>query len=275
MDRKPGDIESEAPAIYAPVFDIVKMPPISLEDATSCGMNVAKVINKKRFLRKRLSQEEEAAVAKVFTKAVIKNSRIPCILLWGIGTKQDSACWEEDALQQLMRLDRAVKTEWPPGLIFHVVFADIHARVNRIPEKTVQAYFENMSVLLSRHRSLKTLRARLSQLWHSMDKHEYDIERIKKTISPAKTDPSFEFIHKNAEKNYHGYDVIDGALKYMATRLIDKDVLARRYCGCVYLTYNNPKTTSFLQPDLPVLYAWSIRKGTNRSPWFMPNEACP
>ena len=274
MDKNLGGIESETPDICAPVFDIVKMSPISQEDAASCGMNVARAINKKRFLRKRLIQEEEAAVAHTFTKAAIKRSRMPCILMWGIGAKQSPGCWEEDALHQLKRVDMAVKTEWPPGLIFHIVFADIHAKINKIPEKTVRAYFENMSILLRRNRSLKTFLSRLSQLWQSMDKHGYDINRIKEKISYRKNDPSFEFILENAKKQYHGGNAIDGALTYMATRLIDKDVLAYYYRDCVYLTYNNPKTTSFLHPDLPVLYAWSMRKGTNRAPWFMPNEEC-
>lgn len=235
----------------------------------SQGQKVAETINRKRFMRKRLPPSAIEDAGSVFQTAIGHGQSIPFMLLWGIGTKQCVGRAEEAAIHQLGLLNKAVKEIWPAGIFFHIVLADLHAKVNMVPDFLAAPYMHSVKTFFRKNREINNQTELLSRLWAKNGK---TLEEVKSTWADytwLKDDPSFQFIMKNARRRFHGENTLQGALEYIAFRVEDKRLLTEGYQRNAHLTYNNPKIYSFIRPALPTFYSWSLRKGDCRSPWFL------
>ena len=50
--------------------------------------------------------------------------------------------------------------------------------------------------------------------------------------------------------------------------MAEKPALTKYFKGDIFFTFNNPKF-KILQPELPTVYWYSIKKGVSEKPWFM------
>ncbi|HHD63114.1 MAG TPA: hypothetical protein ENK96_01845 [Desulfobulbaceae bacterium] len=235
---------------------------------------ILKAINKRRFLRKRFNEKQAVCVTRRLRHVVSQGEAVKFLMMWGVGTKQETGCWEEYALAQLEGMFREIKKIWPVGAALKIVFADTHARINRIPEAVIEHYYSSLLHLIKRIPAFQSELIRLSALWNKCRRRPEDVACGKSPDSLISRE-QYEFIKKNATKRYYGADPEEGARRYLKARLADNMILEAEYSDHIFLTYNNPAVMAPFQPELPVLYVWSLRRGRSCSPWFLPNEECP
>ncbi len=237
--------------------------------------DILTIINKKRFLRKRLDKREAARIAYSLRYFVFHRKPVMFLMMWGVGTKQETGCWEEYALNQLSKMFREIKKRWQAGCSLKIIYADTHARINRVKEAAIEHYYASVMRLISNwDNGIQTEMIRLSALWAEGGQGIQNVG-AKRALNSILSKEQYEFIKRNAKLRYHGADYEEGARRYVRARLRDNVILKARYSDHIFLTYNNPAVMGALQPNLPLLYVWSLRRGRSSSPWFMPNEECP
>lgn len=244
-----------------------------MDESLSKALSIVQSINTKRILRKKLDENEVELLTQLLSKVIAKGLPLPFVMLWGAGRRKAVGCWEEYAVRQLRKLDERINLSWTKGMLLDIIYADVHGKMNRLPEESIVGYYESLSHFFRKEAPFVKRFIRLSDLWNHHGMNSKTIESMRQESSKYESHPCYRHILENTRAHYQGANEREGALEYIATRLSDKRLLIHFFAGYIQLTYNHPGL-SFLQPALFTLYIWSLKKGTNLAPWYLSNKEC-
>ena len=229
--------------------------------------SLCSVINTSRFLRKKLGREEIDRLLPLLDKYIIQNDPIPFVMMWGVGKKKKAGQSEKRAVCQLQRLDRTIRIFWPIGMTLTIIYADVHGQMNRFSKEDVEKYYQSLSAFFEMYVPFLKNFLKLSDLRNKFGINTGLMEKMRKQSVEYKSHPYFRDIIRNAKLHFQGNDANEGALEYIAARLLDRQVIKCFFNDYIHLTYNRPEL-SFLQPNLLTLYTWSLKKGRCQAPWY-------
>lgn len=238
-----------------------------LHTADDVAKSLCGAVNTSRFLRKKLSEEEIEQLLPLLNKYIIRGDSMPFVMLWGAGEKRRASQAEERAVCQLEKLDRTIRRFGLTGMALTIIYADVHGKMNRFPRENIEKYFKSLGDFFQARATFAKHFLRLSDLRNKFGAETGLVEQMRKQSVEYKSHPSFRYIVSNAKLHFQGNDAIEGALEYIAARLLDRRVIKHFFSGYIHLTYNRP-SLSFLQPDLLTLYVWSLKKGRSQAPWY-------
>ena len=159
----------------------------------------------------------------------------------------------------------------PPELT--LVFTDMHARNNRIPEARMQRYWHEIEAYAQRL-GMRTLR--LSELWSEARLVPAQIDATVRTPefeAAWQAHPLRSRLIEQAQKHVEqGGDAEQAARYYLQACACEGKIIAERYPCSLFLTYNHPDFDC-VSPPLPKLYLHSYKEGTSIKPWFVEDAA--
>ena len=225
------------------------------------------------FTRSKISRapsEHLAEIQAMIHTAILADTRIVLVGLWGVGQRAEAAEPCRRAMARLAQLQRAMDAAiGHPQVTILLLLADVHGRCNRLPDDHIDRYFKQIAGLAA-ETGLET--RRLSELWFAAGLTEADIERLAsdpEIISAWKAFPLREDFVRQAQNRCGGHDLAEEyAYRYYCTCMTERQMLSEALTGTIFFTYNDPKFR-VVQPDLPTLHLHSTKPGTTAKPWFM------
>lgn len=213
-----------------------------------------------RFFRKRPTPSQ-ALFSSIRNSLLEFPSPLRLFFLWGVHGKP---CVEKDDLQALdylldflnfLSIRLAVKNH------LTIVVCDTHGAINKVNPKTAEEYASQVEVAIIA-RGLAVLR--MSDLWLHAGISHHVVDSMAETLNVEVDAPRLlQFAHRY----YLGQDVVDGASRYLAARLLEKSMLTKMFQGAIHVTPVEP-SLQFLQPELPEFYVWIKKRGCSVKPWF-------
>lgn len=199
-------------------------------------------------------------------QGAVRDGALAAFLLWGVSDKpgpdehDDRTMAHLDAL--LARLDATLRCH----TVFTLLLCDSHAELNCVQPEAAGAYAGGVATR-AEGRGWQVLR--MSALWRDGGITLDHVDRLAAQLDVAETLPR---LARFAFRHYRGADPHAGARRYLAARLLEKPVLARRFARSIHLSPTEP-TLALVQPALPTLSIWTERKGCSAKPWFAQREA--
>jgi hypothetical protein len=220
-----------------------------------------------RFFRMR--KRNLRRLAPYLRAALLFNTPLRLISYWGVGTRANCGRHEEEAL--------AFLCEWLAeltsilGLSYELEFliTDTHARINDVPEATLDSYAVSAEELLSRN----GFRAHITSHWiRNRIQNEGETLASNFPVSEAEwlqlPDGWRDELKRCASLRQNGKRVSDEqALRYYRENLIESAIVGRELPGYALISYQNPEL-DFLLPPLPAIYAYVGPNQLAKRPWF-------
>jgi hypothetical protein len=221
---------------------------------------------------KRAQPSDPEAIQSLIQSALVSAAPISFVTYWGCGKRSELNGADRAALERLQDFVRAsTLLREAPGKLT-LVLTDVHAANNAIPKARQEAYFKALTAVAS---ELGFECTRLGAIWADAG-YPADswIDGLRKTIRTPdfqKTwegSPLREALISQAAKHFEGDEnPEEAARRYFCACSRDSELLAHRYSGSIFLTYNAPQFDALL-PKLPKLYLYSSEQGTSSKPWF-------
>ncbi len=241
-------------------------------------------------LRKLLSGEKAREIIGRFNTQKIRRARSPDIdriedlvqgaLLrrgafefagyWGVGAREELGTADRFALERLRTIVEAVNdcAGYPMGSV-RLILADLHGRSNEVKAEIIDRYLGAVGEEATRMGFETEL---LSSIW---ERYGLDFD----TVVGAINDPVFEerwasfplredFVRRAARHCDDTRRAEEVARRYHAVTHEDRQVLTRHLDGCIFFTYGEPEFRG-IQPELPVVFWYSLKKGVSERPWFI------
>lgn len=198
-------------------------------------------------------------------RAVQAQLPIPFVLYWGKGPRARIGRPDHDCLGYLGSMARRIATAYPPGVRMDLIFTDTHARLNGHAEHAISQYAADIEAAAG-HRQFDC--HRLSTLVRG--------RRGSRTRRAMPDLATLERLETCAAKWFHGEGSTgDGARRYFAMNMIEREVIEDRFPSAIFITFNGSDYRSLFPETLPIFYMYSLRKGVAVKPWFLPDEtAC-
>lgn len=220
---------------------------------------VLKTFNTWSYKREQPSDLE--LLKQVVKHSIDHNVAIPFVLYWGKGSRSECAAPERECFAYLASLARRVADVYQPGVMFHVVYTDTHARLNQHDERSIESYY--ISVVAAA-RTIPSTCHRLSLLVSSYSPGSKAIELPASDV--------IDRLERCAAKWYNGEGAaIDGATRYFEANMIEKQAIQSCFPDTVFLTFNGSEFRQLFPDDMPIFSMYSVRKGVAVKPWFMPS----
>lgn len=203
---------------------------------------------------KREQPQNAQSLLAAINKAMDNDQPIPFVLYWGKGEKNLPDTREEKALDQLKKISEHIRTIYPKGAHFTLIFTDTHAEHNGYSLDEIESYYKYIEKLCQPHRFDFIYMSKVCPLQPVNAKGH-----IPKSVLRILTDSS--------QKHYKKSDYQKGAREYFQINQTEKQKIAECFADCIFLTYSG-SDLNILFPDLPIFYAYSTCKGCSEKPWF-------
>jgi hypothetical protein len=202
-------------------------------------------------------------------QASLRSGRpLELLAYWGCGLRSAWSEKDQVALDRLVALRESARRQPHTQPRLQLIFTDIHASNNAIPCERIEHYLGAVTAAAS---PLGVTVLRLSELWEAGRLSLAAVAR--ESCGQAFQERWGALEHRSqmieqAEKHYEGgRDPEAAARAYFLACQHDSALIADRYPGALFTTYNAPKF-DFLLPPLPKLYLYSYKDGTSIKPWF-------
>lgn len=207
---------------------------------------------------------EPSPVLTRLLNATLCNSEVPLnfFYLWGMYKRCQKNEYDQTAIALLADMLNHISNVLSRPIVFTLILADVHARLNGMDEKAIKEYGRDImdEALVQGWRT-----EWLSYVWQNTGLEIDEVYRIADSMSDEMVD---DLLFKSAAKYYTGDDKLRGAKCYLAMRLIEKKAIEQKFKDAIHLTAADPRL-SYLQPELPTFHIWTLKRGTSRKPWFL------
>jgi len=203
---------------------------------------------------KREQPKNSERTIEVINKSISQKEPIPFVLYWGKGEKELPDLQEEKAFEQLRKISDQVKTIYPIGAKFTLIFTNTHAKHNGYNDGQIKKYFDEVEKLADKFAFKFIYMSSISQ---------GEIVRTPKIPKNV-----LKILTESSRKHYKEPNYKRGAIEYFAMNQSEKIAVAKKFSDSIFLTYSG-SNLDILFPDLPIFYAYSTGKGCSEKPWFM------
>lgn len=187
---------------------------------------------------------------------------ISFVLYWGKGRRRHIAAPDLQCLDFITGFAARIGDVYAPGARLTLLLTDTHATLNDHHPSAIDCYFAEIAAAATKRR-LET--RRLSDVVATLPRSDYpsDVEGVPEGMRAQ--------LVVCAEKWYGGPgDAETGAARYLAMNMVEKAAVEREYPQSVFVTFNGRDYRMLFPDHLPIVYMYSIKKGTAVKPWFLP-----
>lgn len=221
---------------------------------------------KERFVKREFKRADsplhnEELLLSVLKQASAENKPILFLMYWGKGVRRCAGENEEKALKHLKNMFDSISSVHRPGCYLTIIATDTHINLNGYDN--VREYFDSLKVLVQKAAIPATL-AYMSEIATLPP-----LEDVKRQASSLELNPQLlRELTDTAKKHSMDTEPQLAAKAYFFCNQIEKEAVARRYHGHVFLSYNSNKHLDLLPASLPIFFMSSIRRGTTDKPWY-------
>lgn len=209
-------------------------------------------------------QPTTAETLRAAISAAIATSRpVEFVLYWGKGPRASASEHEIVCLDFLAAMAARIRTIYPVGAIFRLIFTDTHATLNGHAPESMNAYFADVAGLAAA-RGFATCRLGDLIATHDPD-NRFHVD------GDLSLDPMFADLTRCAAKWYAGEGCAEeGAENYYRMNLREKRVVEVAFPDSIFVTFNGSTFRGLFPDRLPIFYMYSLRRGCAVKPWFLP-----
>ena len=238
-------------------------PPKSASDEIAVQIVAALQVRK---YRRAPAFKEDLLLARV-RHALQTGEPLEFLAFWGCGDRRDIADVDDRALEAM----KAVTSE--PGRLgpirshTHVVFMDIHARLNGRADEHANHYFDVIQTAhANEHRTFQRESRTFERYGLTIDEI-VEYEKSDEFNEFWLTFPLREKFVTQACRHSNNTDSTYAARRYLATCRKERALFAAAFPNAIFLTYNGPEFNDCF-PDVPTLYVYPGPRGPTVKPWF-------
>ena len=217
---------------------------------------------------KRAHPSDLEALRGIVQRALVEGRDIPFLAYWGCGERDELADCDRQALVRLRDYVQGARRVPQASPTMTLVFTDMHARNNRIPEARMNRYF----AAVRSEAEARGMRCEfLSGIWSAAG---LEVSAVRSAIASPEfaerwaAEPMAAQLVTQASRHVEaGGDPNEAARFYYQACALEGAAIASRYPGHVFATYNPPEADC-VSPPLPKVYLHSFKEGTSVKPWF-------
>lgn len=199
----------------------------------------------------------------VVEQAIETQAPIPFVLYWGKGPREARAAPDDICLDYLAGMGQRIAGVHRPGARFHIILTDTHARLNHHPEASIATYYAAIGAAAAE-------RGFVSRTLSDVVGAARPIGQASNDDADAATPEMVRLLTESAAKWYRGDGAArDGAAKYYAMNMIEKQAVELAYPEAIFASFNDSRFRALFPAGLPIFYMYSVRKGVAVKPWFM------
>lgn len=238
---------------------------------------------------KREQPSDIGLLERLVTGRVERDEPIGFVLYWGKGPRAAIGSSDLACLDYLATMGRRIAGVHAPGAHFTLCLTDTHARLNGHSETSIDSYFADV---LQAAQSRRMDGVRLSVLVDKITRSGTGVGSAAGmatgsgsgvVLAPPPSPPSsrdaatiLDKLGACAAKWYRGGDDAgEGARRYLAMNMIEREAVERHFADHVFVTFNGSGYRALFPPSMPIFYMYSMRRGTSVKPWFVDADGVP